>query len=67
MSDSENREFIRETIMDKATGRRYRVRRFLKLLAAAVFFGLVAALFFVLGQRFFQPHLNPQEDPEKTI
>ncbi len=67
MSDSENREFIRETIMDKATGRRYRVRRFLKLLAAAVFFGLVAALFFVLGQRFFQPHLNPQENLEEPI
>ena len=67
MSDSENREFILDTIMDKATGRRYRVRRFLKLLAAAVFFGLVAALFFVLGQRFFQPHLNPQENLEEPI
>ena len=59
MSDSENREFIRETIMDKATGRRYRVRKFLKLLAAAIIFGLVASLFFVLGQRFFLPRLNP--------
>ncbi len=64
MSDSENREFIRETIMDKATGRRYRVRKFLKLLAAAVIFGLVASLFFVLGQRFFLPRLNPDGEGE---
>ncbi len=67
MSDSENREFIRETIMDKATGRRYRVRKFLKLIAAAVIFGLVASLFFVLGQRFFMPRLDPEEESSETI
>lgn len=61
MSESEEREFIREKIIDKAGGRRHRIRKLLKLLATAVAFGLVAALFFVLGRMYLEPRFFPAE------
>ena len=61
MSESEEREFIREKIIDKAGGRRHRIRKLLKLLITAVAFGLVAALFFVLGRMYLEPRFFPEE------
>lgn len=61
MSESEEREFIREKIIDKAGGRRHRVRKLLKLIATAVVFGLVASLFFMLGRKYLEPRFFPEE------
>lgn len=61
MPDSEDREFIREKIMNKAAGRRYRIWKVCRLAASAVLFGLVAALFFVLGVKYLEPRFLPQE------
>ena len=61
MSESEEREFIREKIIDKAGGRRYRTRKLLGLLAAAVIFGLVSSLFFMLGKKYLEPRFFSEE------
>lgn len=63
MPDSEDREFIREKIMDKAVGKRHRIGKLVKLLITAVVFGLVASLFFVLGKSFLESHFLPEETP----
>lgn len=68
MPDSEDREFIREKIMDKAVGKRHRVQRTIKLLVAAIVFGLVASLFFVLGKKYLEPRFLPEETtPSESI
>ncbi len=69
MPDSEDREFIREKIMNRAGGRHYRLRRIAGLAGAAVLFGLIASLFFVLGERYFSSILNQDEElsAEETI
>ena len=68
MPDSEDREFIREKIMNKAAGRRYRIWKVCRLAASAVLFGLVAALFFVLGVKYLEPRFLPQEtQPTESI
>ncbi len=64
MPDSEEREFIREKIVDKAATPRHRVKKIVKMLAMAVVFGLVASLFFVLGMKFLQPRFLPEETKE---
>lgn len=51
MPDSENREFIREQIMDKAAGKRHRMKRIVMRLLGAAVFGLVAALVFMFCVR----------------
>lgn len=61
MSESEEREFIREKIIDKAGGRRHRIRKLLKLLIAAAVFGVTASLFFVLGKIYLEPRFFPDE------
>ena len=61
MPGSEDREFIREKIMDKAATKRHRVMKLVRMLIMAVVFGLVASLFFVLGKKFLEPRLLPQE------
>lgn len=65
MPDSENREFIREQIIDKAVGRRHRIRKIgLRILGAAGF-GLVAAVVFLLCVRWLGDSFFPVTDPEK--
>ncbi len=69
MPDTENHDFIREKIMDQATGRHYRIRRFFKLVASGVVFGLVAAVVFVLGLKYLPIDLVPAgtEEVQETI
>jgi len=68
MADSDEREFIREKIMDQAGGKQYRIHRLLKLIAMAGLFGLVASLFFVLGKTYLEPRLTPDVTvPTETI
>lgn len=68
MPDSEDREFIREKIINKAAGRRHRIWKAVKLLATAVVFGLVASLFFVLGKKYLEPRLLPEDtQPSESI
>ncbi|MCI8401295.1 MAG: serine protease [Lachnospiraceae bacterium] len=68
MPDSEDREFIREKIMNKAAGRRYRIWKVCRLVAGAIIFGLVASLFFVLGVKYLEPRFLPEEtQPTETI
>lgn len=61
MPGSEDREFIREKIVDKAASPRHRIMKAVRLLATAIVFGLVASLFFVLGKKYLEPHFLPEE------
>lgn len=61
MPGSEDREFIRETIVDKAATPRHRIMKLVRLLVTAIVFGLVASLFFVLGKKYLEPHFFPEE------
>ena len=68
MPGSEDREFIREKIVDKAATPRHRIMKIVKLLVTAIVFGLVASLFFVLGKKYLEPHFLPEETtPSETI
>lgn len=68
MPEREDREFIREKIVDKAATPRHRVMKVVKLLVTAIIFGLVASLFFVLGKKYLEPHFLPEETtPSETI
>ena len=68
MPGREDREFIREKIVDKAATPRHRIMKFIKLLLTAIMFGLVASLFFVLGQKYLEPRFLPEETiPSETI
>ena len=68
MPGSEDREFIREKIVDKAASPRHRVMKAMKLVVTAIVFGLVASLFFVLGKKYLEPHFLPEETtPSETI
>lgn len=68
MPGTEDREFIREKIVDKAATPRHRVMKIVKLLVTAIVFGLVASLFFVLGKKYLEPHFLPEETtPTETI
>ena len=68
MPGSEDREFIREKIVDKAATPRHRVMKVVRLLVTAIVFGLVASLFFVLGKRYLEPHfLSSETTPSETI
>ncbi len=68
MPGSEDREFIREKIVDKAATPRHRVMKVVRLLVTAIVFGLVASLFFVLGKKYLEPHFLPEETtPSETI
>ena len=61
MPGSEDREFIREKIVDKAATPRHRAMKVVRLLVTAIVFGLVASLFFVLGKKYLEPHFLPEE------
>ena len=68
MPGSEDREFIREKIVDKAATPRHRVMKIVRLLVTAIVFGLVASLFFVLGKAYLEPRFLPEETtPSETI
>ena len=68
MPGSEDREFIREKIVDKAATPRHRIMKIVRLLVTAIVFGLVASLFFVLGKKYLEPHFLPEETtPSETI
>jgi S1-C subfamily serine protease len=64
MPDSENREFIREQIMDKAAGRRYRMRKMGLRILEAISFGLIAAVSFTLFMKFVGGKYLPQTSQE---
>lgn len=66
MPDSENREFIREQIMDKAAGRRHRMRRIGIRLLEAIGFGLIAALVFVFCVRWLGIRFLSSTDPDTS-
>lgn len=68
MPGTEDREFIREKIVDKAATPRHRIMKIVRLLVTAIVFGLVASLFFVLGKKYLEPHFLPEETtPSETI
>ncbi len=68
MPGSEDREFIREKIVDKAATPRHRMMKIVRLLVTAIVFGLVASLFFVLGKKYLEPRFFPDETtPSETI
>ena len=59
MPGTEDREFIREKLVDKAATPRHRIMKIVRLLVTAIVFGLVASLFFVLGKKYLEPHFLP--------
>jgi len=68
MPGAEDREFIREKIVDKAATPRHRMMKVVRLLVTAIVFGLVASLFFVLGKKYLEPYFLPEETtPSESI
>ena len=77
---AKNREFLRETVTNRGAGRQKAGKAFW-LIIAAVVFGLIASLVFVLARPFFESHFYPEtpeteesfelptesESPEETV
>jgi len=62
---SEKKEFIKEKIVKK-TGAGKGFRNFIKILAAAIIFGVVAAGVFALSTPWAQKHIGKQEETVET-